>query len=101
MMRKYTDVKGQECQEILKREKGTKTDIKCPQCAGVLIVREGISKFLGCSNFPNCRCMVGFPVSGGIDFRGAEMVRREQVKIEYIDEEYEDDGIGIHCADDM
>ncbi len=100
-MRKYTDIKGQECQEILKREKGARTNIKCPDCNGTLIVREGISKFLGCSKFPSCRCMVGFPVRGGIDFRSPELLRREQDKVEYLDEEYEDDGIGIHCADDM
>ncbi len=41
--------------ELLKSPKGTITDVSCPKCNGVFIVRQGETKFLGCGNFPKCR----------------------------------------------
>lgn len=33
-----------------------KTDIKCEKCGHYMVIREGkYGKFLGCSNFPNCK----------------------------------------------
>ena len=60
-MRKYTDIVYPETVDILKKPKGFITDIKCPECEGRLVVREGYAKFLGCSNFPKCRCKIGIP----------------------------------------
>ena len=34
----------------------TETDLKCPQCGGMLVERSGkFGKFLGCSNYPKCK----------------------------------------------
>lgn len=34
----------------------TETDLKCPQCGGNLVQREGkFGKFFGCSNYPKCK----------------------------------------------
>lgn len=45
----YTEIEG-----VLTKEPGHKTGIQC-QCGGELIVRQGYSKFLGCSNYPDCK----------------------------------------------
>lgn len=38
------------------KQEPEKTDIKCPHCGNVLVIREGkYGKFLGCSNFPTCK----------------------------------------------
>ena len=38
------------------KQEPEKTDIKCPICGNMLVVREGkYGKFLGCSNFPTCK----------------------------------------------
>lgn len=58
-MRKYTEISQEETKDILSKEKGTRTDIVCPECSGYMIVRKGYSSFLGCSNYPKCDCKLG------------------------------------------
>jgi ssDNA-binding Zn-finger/Zn-ribbon topoisomerase 1 len=41
---------------ILNLSKGEKTGLKCDGCGADLVIREGHSKFLGCSNYPKCKC---------------------------------------------
>ena len=103
--RDYTDVLHQEIEDILKNRHGYKTDIRCPECDGILVVRHSSTSFLGCSNYPSCRCLIGFKQSG---------MPRMQETTSYMwnknlftmDESYSDFmgdmyGSGINCADDM
>lgn len=58
-MRDFTDIVYPETVELLEKPKGFITDIRCPDCGERLVVREGYTKFLGCSSYPNCTCKIG------------------------------------------
>ena len=103
-MREFTDIVYPETIDILKKPKGFITDIKCPECEGHLVVREGYAKFLGCSNFPKCRCKIGIPRATR---QSLHNVRREMFSDgNYYNESYEETmsesyPSGINCKDDM
>ncbi len=103
-----------EAEKLLKQKAGTVTNIECPDCGKALVVRNGYSKFLGCSDYPNCQCTVGIlnnaPVSREapftrIAFEGG-WVNDGKLRGTFITEEeivsvMNDTRIDIHCADDM
>ena len=103
-MREFTEIVYPETVDILKNPKGFKTDVKCPECEGHLIVREGHTKFLGCSNYPKCSCKIGIPkpIRQPLHNISREMFSSGN----YYNESYEEviseayPG-GIHCKDDM
>lgn len=82
-----------------------------PDCNGILIVREGYSRFFGCSNYPNCKTKIGKSVGG----KGNSRKTMKQLAkfmsdsdIEAIDKElnksfdnFSGQETQIHCADDM
>ena len=108
MFREYTDIKEPEASQILEQPKGTCTDIACPDCNGVLVVREGKGKFLGCSNFPKCKTTIGLtPPNPDVGIGNLYLVNKEFQKVFNFDddphdwEEYGQYMSGIHCAADM
>lgn len=64
---KYTEVTKEYVDKIFLQEKGYKTVIECEECDGVMVVRYGTNKFLGCSNYPKCTCKMG---NGNVQYRG-------------------------------
>lgn len=92
--------------------KGTKTNIECPDCGSELVVREGHSKFLGCSSYPKCKSKYG--ITKPIDM---SFIRRELHNAEFSDSEcFDNNGLdfqtweevaeeyypsGINCKDDF
>ena len=105
-MKNYKDIVFPETVEILKQSKGTHTDIKCPDCDGHLIVREGYSKFLGCSNYPKCKTKIGFPVA--VDFSAPYLLNKEVNKFNSSIIQWETDNRfdpendpPINCKEDM
>lgn len=103
-MREFTEIRYPETVNILKNNKGFRTDIKCPNCDGVLVVRIGYKKFLGCSNYPNCTCKIGFnrPIEP-IKFISDQMFHKDSYGIDSNYEDIMNDAYpsGINCKDDM
>lgn len=105
-MRKVADIVRKVALELLEKPKGTRTDIKCDFCEGILVVREGHSKFFGCSNFPKCTSTYGVDSP----FQGRVPIPREFVDLAFgdITDNYgdtifsmDDYPTEIHCSDDM
>lgn len=101
-MRKVSEVQGSECQTILNKPKGTHTDIGCDECEGHLVVREGYSRFLGCSNFPKCKSKWGFQTPGPVG-RGIMDLPKLAFEVDLFDPESSLDEypMGLHCSDDI
>lgn len=109
IFREYTDIEEPEASEIFKLPKGTGTDIACPDCNGILVVREGKGKFLGCSNFPQCKTTIGLTANIPIITFGIGnlyLANKEFQKVfnPFDEDDWEEYGkymSGIHCAADM
>lgn len=108
-MRDFTEIRYPETVNIFKQVKGTRTDIKCPDCEdGAMVVRDGgYGKFLGCSEFPRCRAKVGFqepsisPSATAMlasEMFGSNNYESEDDFIDTMDSFYSG---GVHCSDDM
>ncbi|HHX62317.1 MAG TPA: hypothetical protein GX707_16635 [Epulopiscium sp.] len=107
-MREFTEIKYPETVDILKQPKSTRTDIKCPDCEGVMVVRDGgYGKFLGCSMFPKCRTKVGFQqpliIPSATSMLASEAFGSKNYET---DQDFEDTmrGFypgGVHCKGDM
>ncbi|UYO62781.1 topoisomerase DNA-binding C4 zinc finger domain-containing protein [Acetobacterium wieringae] len=41
-------------EEMLRRQEDYNSRPECPECGKKMVIREGYSKFWGCSNFPTC-----------------------------------------------
>lgn len=48
---------------MLRMPKGTAVDIYCPQCGCQLVVRQGRTKFIGCTGFPHCGFTINMPMT--------------------------------------
>lgn len=114
-MRKYTELREAEVKLIFSQEKGYHTDISCPRCPGHMVLRQGYSKFLGCSNYPECDTKMGvaqaqfergdmmglhnaaFSNSSGLNFDKTE----DRGECDWEDDLTGAYPTGIHCADDM
>ena len=104
-MRELKEVAVKEGKELLDKDNGFRTDIKCPDCSGTLIVREGYSKFFGCSNYPKCSSKYGVitfsPHSncvGAAHRLSSFAFEEDEFTGSNITEDY---SFGIRCAEDI
>ena len=59
-----------EEKEVDKTEYQIKTDMECSECGADMVLKEGkTGKFLGCSNYPDCKNTVNIPDGVKIDSR--------------------------------
>ncbi|MGM0501009.1 MAG: type I DNA topoisomerase [Bacillota bacterium] len=64
------ELKELETTEVDKSEYQIKTDVKCEKCGSDMVLKEGkTGKFLGCSNYPECKSTVNIPKGIRIDSR--------------------------------
>mgnify|MGYP006272271357 CR=1 FL=1 len=59
-----------ENEEVDKTKYQIKTDVECSECGAEMVLKEGkTGKFLGCSNYPECKNTVNIPDGVRIDSR--------------------------------
>ncbi|MGM0369279.1 MAG: type I DNA topoisomerase [Bacillota bacterium] len=64
------ELKELETTEVDKSAYQIKTDVKCEECGSDMVLKEGkTGKFLGCSNYPDCKTTVNIPQGIRIDSR--------------------------------
>ena len=64
------ELKELETKEVDKSVYQIKTDVKCSECGSDMVLKEGkTGKFLGCSNYPECKNTVNIPSGVRIDSR--------------------------------
>lgn len=107
-LRKTNCVKVTEYDDIIATQpKGFKTDIACGNCGEALVVREGHSKFLGCSGYPECRMTYSRENYVPIDMRihssviNAAFGPNTDRNGDPWDNDMDDYPLGMHCADDI
>lgn len=75
-------------QEEIKKEDFTvlgKSKVKCPECGKSMIIKLGrYGRFLSCSDFPDCKGMLGLDEEGNVEKKPEERVQEKEFKETYL-----------------